>query len=359
MKKFSVLVIFGIIAVLGIWFGFGQARYNKNTQFEKAKVEALKIESADAFKVKVQTVDLSDFKPSYEYYGNVKYDEVLDIYPEINSKVEKILVHEGEDVRQGQVMFELEERDLKNSFFATRANLTKMENEFRTNKQLAQKGLISESQFEIVKTQFEQAKRDFESTKKALDNTKIKAPFNGVVQEVYAKNNQSVFAGQTSIAKIISHNKLYVSVPVPLEVSKKLKISQFAEIFSEDDGVKYNGKIGFIGHQTTDAIGTVDIKVVPLGKLKLVDGQVVRVKFDLETVNGFEIPLTSLLFGDNNEEVGIKFVDENSLVKFIAVEVVSYLGESVFVVPKNEVNSSIKLVVVGQNYVKSGEKVSI
>ena len=95
--------------------------------------------------------------------------------------VTDVLVDEGAQVKQGQVLFKLETEALSQDAGAAQANVNAAQVEVDKLKPLVEKGIISNVQLETAKARLEQAKANYSSIAASIGYATIKSPVDGYV----------------------------------------------------------------------------------------------------------------------------------------------------------------------------------
>ena len=95
----------------------------------------------------------------------------------------------------GQLLAELDNRDIKAQLASARANLSRLNNEFQRAKKLFDENISSELEFEQAKAQYQVALAEVESLEVQLDRTRLYAPFDGRIAVVNVKEGTFVSGG--------------------------------------------------------------------------------------------------------------------------------------------------------------------
>jgi len=118
-----------------------------------------------------------------------------DVIAKVEGEIREVLVEEGTDVVAGQVMARLDGDRLRLELNESRARLRKMQRDFERNKDLREKGLLSEGDFEKLRFDLEALQASYNLASLELDYTQIKAPISGVVAERYIKMGNTIRVG--------------------------------------------------------------------------------------------------------------------------------------------------------------------
>ncbi len=137
-----------------------------------------------------------------------------DVIAKVPGEVREILVEEGDDVESGQILARLDGDRLRLELNESRARLRKLERDYERNKELREKGLISEGDFEKIQYELEALQASYNLASLELDYTQIRAPISGVVSERYIKRGSTIEIG-APIFRVTSFEPLVAYLFVP------------------------------------------------------------------------------------------------------------------------------------------------
>jgi len=176
--------------------------------------------------------------------------------------IKELLVEEGELVKEGQVLVKLEDDE-------ERLSVVQAENALEDALLELESARISHaSPNEIKRKEREVAEKRLalKLAKKKLEDTVIKAPFSGIVSEVYVEKGE-VIAGvgassSNKILRLIDTSRLFVEVNVDEVDISKVKLEQQANIKVDayPDEI-FSGKVVSIAHEAAISEGLVVVKV--------------------------------------------------------------------------------------------------
>lgn len=118
-----------------------------------------------------------------------------DVIAKVEGEIREVLVEEGDTVTEGQIMARLDGDRLRLELNESSARLRKMQRDFERNKDLSEKGLLSEGDFEKLRFDLEALQASYNLASLELDYTQIRAPINGVISERYIKIGNTIRIG--------------------------------------------------------------------------------------------------------------------------------------------------------------------
>ena len=160
------------------------------TQVKKEKEETFGATPVKVFKVKRQKISEKLF-----YTGIIESWKKVNVTPDVGGKIAKIYVEEGERVKEGQVLAELDTRAIRLQLEQAEAGLGVADANCKDAKRnmermerLSGEKAVSDQQYEKIKLAYEAAEAQLQQAKAAvnlanyqLDVSMMKAPFSGVV----------------------------------------------------------------------------------------------------------------------------------------------------------------------------------
>ncbi len=136
-----------------------------------------------------------------------------DVIAKVPGEVKEILVEEGDDVEKGDILARLDGDRLRLELNASKARLRKLQRDFQRNKDLRQKGLLSEGDYEKIQYELEALQASYNLASLELDYTQIRAPISGVVSDRFIKLGNTLKVGEplfgvTSLEPLVAY--LYI-----------------------------------------------------------------------------------------------------------------------------------------------------
>lgn len=233
------------------------------------KVEGVK-EETEVFPVtQVVSIDTNLYT---EYVADIHAIQNVEIRAQVGGYLQKIHVDEGQYVREGQLLFSINQAGYreelnrsKAKYRSAKADARSAEIELTNVTQLFRKAVVSETELEIAKNKFaaanakvEEALADEESAEHRLSYTQIRAPFHGFINRIPFKIG-SLIEEKSLLTSISENNQVFAY----FDVSEK-EYLRFAENTAKDSiGSKTVSLILANGkeHSTTGKIETIESEV--------------------------------------------------------------------------------------------------
>jgi membrane fusion protein (multidrug efflux system) len=133
---------------------------------------------------------------------------------EVQGKVEWLGVREGAQVQEGQELAKVETKTLSAELDRAKANYALAQSDFDRSGKLYDQKLISDEQFERVKSELAVQKSLLEVAQVAFDKASVRAPVSGVFNKRYIEVGEYVKAGDP-VGQIVQVDSVKVVIDVP------------------------------------------------------------------------------------------------------------------------------------------------
>jgi len=321
-----------------------------------AKNKAEDEEETTPIPVETRLVERGQITAIYSGTAALEVDAEADVSSKVAGEIIELLVEEGDSVTSGQVLARLDGERLRLELERQRANVRRLEQDYRRNVELHDKGLVSAGAFEGMKYELESLRAALRLAQLELGYTEIKAPFDGIIAERYVKRGNTITISQ-ALFKITDLDPLLAYLHVPEKEFNKLKAGQQAVVEADAlTGQMYSGEIARISPVVDADTGTfkVTVEVVDAaGDLK--PGMFGRVSVIYDTRdNSMLVPRSALVDTDSDAAV---FIVEDGVARRRPVIVGYSSGANVEVL--DGLSGQEQVVVIGQNTIKDGGKVRV
>lgn len=329
------------------------------TMLEEAlsKLDTLKEEAL----VTIQPVKDSLFAHYLEVQGNINTKENVLIQPEIPGTLVTLNVKAGQGVSKGQVLGRVDDGGMSEQLASVENQCALAKTTFERQKNLWSQKIGSEIQFLNAQTQMVSAQKAVAQLKAQLAKTVIRAPFSGVIDEVFVERGEVVSASPRGLMRLVNLNNMYVSTTVPETYIGKLKVGTAVEVFLSALGKTYTGKVRQVASNINPNNRSFGIEIaVPNTDNLLRPNQVAKLKItDYVNPKALTVPSNSI----QKDGEGNQFVYTATQVKdntAVAKKTIVTLGKSANNV--TEILSGLKpkdlIVTDGANTISEGMKLN-
>ena len=131
--------------------------------------------------VEVAVVQARTLADDVSAVGTLVSNESVVLRPEVSGRIEAIRFRDGEAVRRGAILVELDAAVQRAELQQARANLTLAESNFRRTQDLFGRKFVSQSSLDDARAKLEVARASLALAQAHLARMQIRAPFDGVV----------------------------------------------------------------------------------------------------------------------------------------------------------------------------------
>ena len=184
-----------------------------------------------------------------------------------------------------------------------------------------------------------------------LNRTEVKAPFKGYIERIVKPGNY-LSKGQTC-AVIIELDPITFIAEVPETEIKKVINEQKVSI-ELVTGEVINSKLSFVSKSASSSTRTFRVEAkVSNANGRIRDGITGTMTIQTNKVLASKISPSILLLSDEGD-IGVRVVNDNDEVKFLPINIIEDTNDGIWV---TGIPNLSKLIVLGQGFVKNGEKV--
>lgn len=178
--------------------------------------------------VGVRLAAMKGVSQSFEFVGRVKAIEKVDLRARVEGFLEKVLFREGQDVKTGELLYQIEKVQFQAAVDQAKANLavaeaalTNAKVEYERSLELVKRNFTPQSQVDTNKAALDsatgrvmQAKAALTQAQVNLDYTDIRAPIDGRIGRTAYTIGNLVNPASGVLATIVSQDPVYVLFPV-------------------------------------------------------------------------------------------------------------------------------------------------
>ena len=207
-----------------------------------------------------------------ELQGNVQTKQNVLVYPEMPGILKKVFVKEGQKVAKGQPLAVIDDGGLSKQILILESNEQLAKTTYERQKRLWDQKIGSEMQFLQAKTSYNTQKNSTNQLKQQLGKFTIKAPFTGIIDDVFKEKGTVVAPGQgAEIFRIINLSDMYIETDVPENYITSITKNKAVEVNFPILSETFHSKIRQVGNFINPSNRSFKIEVsVPnlAGKIK-------------------------------------------------------------------------------------------
>jgi RND family efflux transporter MFP subunit len=218
--------------------------------------------------VSVQPLIIQPFEHYIEVQGRIDGNENIGISPRTAGVVTRVIVKEGETVKKGQALAELDADVLKRNLSDLQSQLTYVTDLYEKQKALWDQKIGSEVQYLTAKNNKESIENKIASLKDQISMSSITSPIDGTVEDIPIKVGQLAVAGVPAF-RVINFAKAKAVADVGEAYSSKIKTGDQVKIFLPDFNDELQQKVTFASKfiNPTNRTFVVEVELPPSANL--------------------------------------------------------------------------------------------
>jgi membrane fusion protein (multidrug efflux system) len=252
--------------------------------------------------VQVEAIGEAEFNPSIEVISQLSSTTDVALRPEIDGRVVKILVSQGQQVKAGQPVLVLDNVQQSAQLDASKAEARKDRLNAERYIFLNQQGAVSTKQRDEYVTQAIQSRDQVRANAATLAYKYVTAPISGEIGDLdTVKVGDYVRQGQ-AITGIVDNSNLWTLMDVPATQALRVAMGQPVQLTTQTNPpLKGTGKVVFISPYygvsgSTSSPNTVLVKAAfPNLNGKLKTGQYVKNRIITGRSKGLSVPVTAVM----------------------------------------------------------------
>ena len=261
--------------------------------------------------------------------GSIEANEQVEIRSEVSGIVEAIYFQEGSTVSKGQVLFKVNDLELRAQLrqTATREGLAS-ENERRA-KLLLQKEAISQEEYDLARADLKSAQAQSQLIKAQIAKTAVRAPFSGRIG-LRSISPGTYITPAILVAKLVNTGKLKITFSIPEKYATQVKTTTTITFSVSGSTEKYTAKVYAIEPEVAVATRTLQVRAIADNKNgKLLPGTFADVQLPLDIIkDAIVVPTQAIIPVQNGKKV---FISSNGQAKEVMIETATRTDASILV----------------------------
>lgn len=287
---------------------------------DKAKLHEILLNKSDVSQSKIESIsDVVNFT------GDLNAKEQTVISAEVDARILKIWVDEGQIVKKGQSLADLDTLDLSEAVSqqqaqvaAAKAKLDINKQKMTTQSELLKQGFISQIAYDELVSNYKSSLENYKAeqaslkrSQKQLSNTHIVAPFDGVVFQRNVEQGQLALKN-TKLFSIANLSQLEIRAAIPSDQINRVNVGQKVLFKAEADDVEYAGKVMRVNQVSETGTRSYMVYISFDNKDKLKAGQFVRGSLIIDTLlNQVVVPCDTIRNNDKGQYV---LISSNNII---------------------------------------------
>ena len=313
--------------------------------------------SEQTVRVKVQEIHAEAVNGEQGFSGTIEEASGASLSFAGSGTIRRIYVSEGQTVRQGQLIAELDPTTMQNAYTIAKTSLDQAQDTYNRMKELHDAGSLPEMQWIQIENQLKSARASEAMARKSLHDTKLYAPFSGFIASKDAEMGQNAGPGMP-VVKLVSIGSVKVKISVPEDDVQRIKKGSSMKIVVPAlDNREFSGVVTERGVSADPRSRTYEVKATIMNHDgQLLPGMICQAFTNyMQDATGVFIP-ANLVQLDSDNKTFVWVVNGGKAVKReIIISNETAQGAQV----SGGLSSGDKLIVSGQQKVSNGMKVEI
>lgn len=371
MRRYGWLA--AILTVVGAYVVYGQMTSGTGKKPETGRGS----EGRAAVPVIVARVSQKNMPVQLEVVGSVEAYSTVSIRTQVTGTITQVHFKEGQDVKQGDLLFTIDTRPFEAALKQSEANLARdaavlanAREQTRRYSELVKKQYVSQEQYDQVKTNADALEASVDADKAAIENARVQLSYCRIFSPVTGRTgsllvNEGNLVRTNDAAALVTINQvspIYVTFAVPEqnlpEIRKRLSAGKLKiQALSQGEDSPEEGELSFIDNAVDRTTGTIKLKgTFGNGNRRLWPGQFVKAVLKLTDQNdAIVVPSQAVQTGQTGQHVFV--LKDGSAVDIRPVVISRSLnGESVV---EKGLQPGEQVVTDGQFLLGPGSKVQV
>ncbi|HEY1507316.1 MAG TPA: efflux RND transporter periplasmic adaptor subunit [Stellaceae bacterium] len=292
--------------------------------------------------MRIATAAVKATPVEFNTIGNVQTIASVAVKSRIDAVIDQVLVKDGQFVKAGDVLFQLDSRAAQAALHQAEANLARdqvqlanAQRNVNRDKSLLEKNFVSQQQYDTDSATAAALDATVKGDQAQLENAKVQlsyytilAPINGRVGLIAIKQGNSIKSNDVPLATVNEIQPIYASFALAQTNLPDLRAAMAQGAVSVevtpqgDNGGPVTGKVAFFENTIDQTSGTITVRAsFDNTEQRLWPGQFVKVAVLVRTdPNSLVIPPAAVQIGQNGAYVFVVKDDDTTEVRLVTVE---------------------------------------
>ncbi len=310
--------------------------------------------------VRMLTIGSAENMTSRRFPGKIEASGRVELAFEVAGKIVKLPITSGQEIKEGELVAQLDDRDFKASLAAAQSRADKAKADLVRYEQLLKEEVIARSAYDQIKKDYDVARADADIARKAMQDTKILAPFTGVIGDKFVENFQNVQAKQP-IATLQNDAVIEIGIDIPQDVAlaaQKAEQIAVTTVLEAAPNQEFELKLKEYSREADPQTQTYHVRLfmpTPETKAKILPGMTTTVTFRYseDSTGGYSVPVSAVL--DEGGQTFVWKVGQDMTVRKSPVSVGLMSGDRIMIT--EGLQEGDRIATAGVHYLREGQKV--
>jgi len=240
-----------------------------------------------------------------EVVGTLYANESVELRSEVSGRMEKIHFEEGEQVKKGELLFEVDATKLLADVNQSKANFNLAKADLDRSQDLFKKRTISSQEFDQAKAEFQAREAELARLSQLLREARVEAPFDGFLGSRRISPGQYISVGD-SVTSLVSADPIKLEFEVPERYLARLAVGQTVNVtVAPFPGKTFKAEVYFISPQIDIDSRTAQVKaLIDNPDARLRPGMFANLKLVLDVrADAVVIPQSAIMYSQEGQIV--------------------------------------------------------
>ncbi len=346
----SIVIAIVIAAGAALWVGSGALSESNQPEMKKEPAEVDGLDQRQ--EVRVLDISAQPYRRGLVLRGATEADRKVELRSEAAGRVVALPYDKGAHLEEGDVLLNIAAQEYPAQLREAQALREQRRIEVEAARKLADKGYRSQTELAGAEAALQAADAAVERAQVALDNLSIRAPFAGKLETRNVELGDYLDVGD-SIGLLVDLDPIRIVGYANEQQIAELALGTEGEVRLLN-GERLTGAISYISAAAEPGTRTfrVELSVANDGE-RIPDGITAEMSLPRSEILAHQISPAFLTLADDGR-VGVRAVVEDGKVAFFAVDIV---GETRDVIWVTGLPETVRIIVVGQEFVREGDEV--
>lgn len=303
--------------------------------------------------VRILTVSADSLRSGTSYIGRVEPSKSAVIVSQFPGTVELVSAVRGRRVVKGTILARVNSETVKSAYEIASAALKQAEDGLARAEQVYATGSVTEVKMVEIRTRLEQARAAEKSAGEALENCVIRAPFSGMIGDVYCNVGEKVLAA-APIAQILDVDGVEIHFSVPENEYSGIGLGTKAEIEVPALGKTVYGAVAVKGASASVLSHAYDFTVKDISDpSQMMPGMVCKIRVSSNEGDSIIIPASAVMTDVSGRYIWGVTPEDRVCKTYVTVG--GYSGRGVIIT--SGLSAGDRIIVEGSRKVSTGMQV--
>ena len=206
------------------------------------------------------TTSKENFIHQFEVRGSVESKKNVLISAETMGRVERIAVEEGQYVKAGATIIQLDADILRNNISEVQTSLELAEAIFKRQANLWEQNIGTEIQYLEAKNKKETLERRLATLQSQLKQYRVKAPFAGTVDDIPTRIGEMAQPG-VPLARIVNQRDMYIATDISEAYLGKINTGDIVDVYFPIQDVSFKSKVSAVSRVINQDNRTFEVQI--------------------------------------------------------------------------------------------------